>query len=248
MKFATFENDKIEATPGAVGFCAGCGSQLLAKCGPKKIWHWAHKGTRHCDTWWEPETEWHRAWKNKFPKEWQEVPARDADGELHIADVKIPNGFVVELQHSHIPIAEARKRTAFHAPIIWIVDGLRRKTDKKQFEEATSYGRLEYDAASRLHKWRISFFDVRIVNDWYELDAIVAFDFGGDHVWIMAGRDWACGLGFQYKKEKLIEDLLTGVQVPYISLVTNNPRSGKEISRTNTVRNSLLTSPAASKG
>jgi competence protein CoiA len=239
MKFAIFENDRIEATPRAIGFCSGCGSQLLAKCGPKTTWHWAHKGKRHCDTWWEPETEWHRNWKDKFPKEWQEVSARDAKGELHIADLKSPNGFVVEFQHSNIDPEEAKKRTSFYAPMIWIVDGVRRKTDKKQFESAIRHN-LEYDETARLAKWRIPFDDVGIVKDWHELDAIVVFDFGDEHVWIMAGRDWVFGTGFQYKRNQLIDDLLTNSQVPYISFVTKNRDTGNEIARENTVRHSLL--------
>ena len=54
---------------------------MLARCGTKKVWHWAHKGRRHCDHWWENETEWHRDWKNLFLSDWQDVPARDEAGE-----------------------------------------------------------------------------------------------------------------------------------------------------------------------
>lgn len=89
MRFALSEDKRVEATPGAVGLCPGCGAPLIAKCGSKKVWHWAHKGQRHCDDWWEPETGWHRSWKSYFPADWQEVPSRDKAGELHIADVKV---------------------------------------------------------------------------------------------------------------------------------------------------------------
>ena len=46
------------------------------------------KGRRFCDPWWENETEWHRAWKDQFPADWQEIVHHAEDGEKHIADVK----------------------------------------------------------------------------------------------------------------------------------------------------------------
>lgn len=53
------------------------------------MWHWAHKGRLPCDPWWEPETEWHRMWKDYFPSQNQEVVHFDAaTGEKHVADVK----------------------------------------------------------------------------------------------------------------------------------------------------------------
>ena len=81
---------------------------MLARCGSKKVWHWAHKGRRHYDHWWENETEWHRNWKNIFPTDWQEVPARDGTGELHIADIKTPHSLVLEFQHSAIKLDEVK--------------------------------------------------------------------------------------------------------------------------------------------
>ena len=69
-----------------------------SKCGKVKVNHWAHKGNRNCDTWWEPETEWHRSWKNNFASEWQEIILADEiTGEKHIADVRMPDGFVIEI-------------------------------------------------------------------------------------------------------------------------------------------------------
>lgn len=240
MRFAEFENTRIEASPGATGFCPGCGSPLVAKCGSKNIWHWAHRGRRHCDHWWEAETEWHRSWKDKFPLDWQEVSAKDEEGELHIADVKAPKGFAVEFQHSAIQLAEARTRTLFHAPMIWVVDGLRRKTDKVQFDKA-----LRYDRGSEINgrrRWRLSPFDVRLVNEWWDLGVIVAFDFGGDDVWLMTARDWACGIGFWYQKDKLIEHVQLGTPIPHIVFTRKNRRTGKVVERTHTIPHSILPS------
>jgi hypothetical protein len=50
----------------------------------------------------ENETEWHRAWKDQFPPEWQEIVHLAGDGERHIADVKTGDGWVIEFQHSYI--------------------------------------------------------------------------------------------------------------------------------------------------
>ena len=98
MRFATVDGEKTEATSKAKGICLHCGSEMIAKRGRVKVWHWAHKGNYPCDLWLEKETEWHRKWKHQFPKEWQEVSHVDSDtGERHIADVKDPFGLVRHL-------------------------------------------------------------------------------------------------------------------------------------------------------
>jgi len=136
MKFAFVEGIRQEATTGSRGTCPRCGSPTLAKCGMRRLHHWAHVSTAVCDRWWEPETEWHRAWKNLFPTEWQEVHHRAADGEVHIADVKTASGTVVEFQHSTISPQERASREAFYGSMIWIVDGTRLKRDLSSFREA----------------------------------------------------------------------------------------------------------------
>ena len=134
MKFALFNDERIEATKGAKGKCPCCGSELIAKCGEVYAHHWAHK--KKCvDHWWENEKEWHRNWKNQFPKEWQEVIHRDKSGEKHIADVKTSEGWAIEFQHSYLKPEERRSRNNFYNKLIWVVDGMRRKTDVKQFQK-----------------------------------------------------------------------------------------------------------------
>ena len=118
MRFALDDGKRVEASPGAKGRCPGCGDDLIARCGTKMVWHWVHKGQRHCDHWWENETQWHRDWKNQFPTDWQEIAARDEHGELHISDVKTSKGLMVEFQHSYIKPVEARTRTRFHKPYV----------------------------------------------------------------------------------------------------------------------------------
>lgn len=115
MEWARLGFDRIKASPGAVGFCPGCGAQLHPKCGEINVWHWAHAGG-DCDPWHEGETSWHLNWKALFPPDWQEVvmgPRR--------ADIRTPR-FVIELQHSPISPAEIREREEFYGEMIWIFD------------------------------------------------------------------------------------------------------------------------------
>lgn len=137
MKFALINGIRQVAVPDTSGVCPGCNQAVIPKCGEKKVWHWAHKSSRKCDPWWESETEWHRAWKSRFPEPWQEVVHRAEDGETHIADVKTAHGWTIEFQHSYIKPDERRARNAYYQKLIWIVDGTRRKNDAKQF--ATAY-------------------------------------------------------------------------------------------------------------
>lgn len=89
-----------------------------------RLWHWAHHGRRHCDPWWENETDWHRAWKSQFSENCREVVHFDeVTGEKHVADVKTRRGLVIELQHSAMPPEELQSREKFYGHMIWIVDG-----------------------------------------------------------------------------------------------------------------------------
>jgi hypothetical protein len=45
MKFAIVEGNRQEATTGIRGTCPGCGSPMIAKCGIKRLRHWAHVST-----------------------------------------------------------------------------------------------------------------------------------------------------------------------------------------------------------
>lgn len=133
MRFALVNNIRCEASPGMIAFCPGCTQPMTARCGTQRVWHWAHRGSRNCDPWWEPETPWHRGWKDQFPAGWQEVIQRDEAGEKHIADVKTEYGLVIEFQHSHLPIQEKAAREAFHRNMVWVVDGARLKRDRSRF-------------------------------------------------------------------------------------------------------------------
>lgn len=175
MKLANIDGQRREAQPGLSGECRVCGATTIAKCGEKNIWHWAHKGKRKCDHWWENETEWHRNWKNQFPVEWQEVVQIADDGEKHSADVKTDQGWVIEFQHSHIKPEERRSREAFYGNMVWVVDGLRRKYDLKQFMEAVRGG-IQISQEPLVVK--VHPLDGRLVDEWSTSRVPVFFNFG----------------------------------------------------------------------
>ena len=176
MKYAIVEGKKREAYKGARGKCSICNSDLIAKCGHVKINHWAHKGKRNCDIWWENETEWHRKWKNQFPLEWQEIVQNDTTGEKHIADIKTDKGWVIEFQHSFIKPDERNSRNAFYSKLVWVIDGLRRKTDRTQFQKIL-------EESTKAPVGNVDILEVnfpeesRLLKEWLNCGVPVFFDF-----------------------------------------------------------------------
>jgi hypothetical protein len=106
VQYAIVNGERREAVSGARGICPTCGADMLAKCGPRIIHHWAHVGRRNCDPWWESETHWHREWKNLFPENCREINHVAPDGEIHRADIKTPTGIYIEIQHSSMTDAK----------------------------------------------------------------------------------------------------------------------------------------------
>ena len=123
MQLALVNDECVEAFPGGRGVCPICGMEMIAKCGPRIVHHWAHHRPRDCDPWWENETQWHRDWKNLFPIECREVSHTAADGEIHRADIKTPTGIIIEIQHSSMTDAERQSRENFYGNLVWVVDG-----------------------------------------------------------------------------------------------------------------------------
>jgi competence protein CoiA len=176
MKFALVNNARVEATKGAEATCPNCGSKLIAKCGEMRMSHWAHKGERNCDPWWEPETEWHRRWKNAFSIEWQENALFDErTGEKHIADVRTADGLILEFQHSAIAQKERTSREQFYKSMAWIVDGSRLKRDRPRFLKGQSNWRNTGKAGVYL----VSFPEECFPALWLDSAVPVLFDFLG---------------------------------------------------------------------
>jgi len=116
MHWAMYDGVRRVAGPGARAVCPCCQNEVLAKCGEIIRWHWAHRAN-DCDTWHEPESEWHLSWKRKFPNEWQEVVIG-----CHRADVKTPK-LVVELQASSLSAGEIRERERHYGSMVWLLRG-----------------------------------------------------------------------------------------------------------------------------
>ena len=120
MLYAQVNGQKTPATPNSRAICPSCGSEVMAKCGQIKIWHWAHVANdQNCQT--KPETEWHIGWKSLFSKENCEVRITK-DLTTKIADVYTDSGLVVEFQHSTISVEEIQLRESFYNNMIWVFD------------------------------------------------------------------------------------------------------------------------------
>lgn len=224
MRFALVNDEKTDPQPKLHGHCPHCGEEVISKCGRVKIWHWAHKSREVCDPWWENETEWHRAWKDNFPKEWQEISALDPETrETHIADVKTSHGLVVEFQHSPMPPEEMAAREHFYGNMIWIVDGLRSEFDLSYFRLGLGSTPIQTNPLAYGFEW---WGRSRFIHNWSGAKSRVFIDFGnsltkGDPVvWRLIFFDQKANRGAvgPYPKHLLIEAILRGqeIGVPYL--------------------------------
>lgn len=119
MQYAlSINGQRVSATKGDRASCPQCHSDVIAKCGEIVAHHWAHESTLDCDNWWEPESPWHRWWKEGLDPERVEVTMGP-----HRADIQRTNGTVVELQHSQISPEEIMERESFYGDMVWIFDG-----------------------------------------------------------------------------------------------------------------------------
>lgn len=107
--------NRIEPTPNAKAVCTLCGLPLIPKCGPINIWHWSHRA-HDCDPWSEPESDWHRGWKRRVDPDWCEVTLKP-----HRADIRRPDGLVIELQKSSISAVDIAAREAFYGNMWWLL-------------------------------------------------------------------------------------------------------------------------------
>ena len=132
--FEKYEIIKVKAYPEIKDtICPACGEKVIPKCGSIKTWHFAHESLKDCDSFSEPESEWHIGWKNEFPKEQQEVVV-EFMGEKHRADILLENTkqepwgkqnyhLIIELQNSSISLEEVREREEFYDNMIWLFNG-----------------------------------------------------------------------------------------------------------------------------
>lgn len=183
MHFALINNNRVEAQPQLKGLCSCFSKPVIAKCGTRKIWHWAHKNKTECDNWWEPETEWHRTWKNNYPAEWQEISLlNERTSEKHIADVQTSHNLVIEFQHSHIEHQERTSRERFYKNMVWVVDGTRLKRDFPRFLKGKKncFENTIFYATDNPKIFKVDLIDWCFPTAWLESSVPVIFDFRGD--------------------------------------------------------------------
>lgn len=170
MNYAIIEGKRHTPQKGLRGKCIACDNEMIAKCGNIRLPHWAHKGKKHCDPWWENETEWHREWKNLFPEEWREVPCRDVTGEKHVADIKRPDGFYIEFQNSVISKEEVESRNLFYKNLVWVVNGSRSSLDLDKVKTFSKF-------RSKDEIIDVSKVSMRVTKKWKHLAKHIFIDF-----------------------------------------------------------------------
>jgi hypothetical protein len=175
FEFAVVDGERRKAEPGLSGKCCLYGHAMIARCGEHNVWHWAHVGTRICDHWWESQTEWHRAWKNHFPEDWQEIIQRSEDGEKHIADVQTDRGVVLEFQHSFLRRDERESRENFYQKMVWVVNGLRRVRDRSRFFELLVRASI---VKAKPLTFSLPLNKSALLRDWVDSRKQAFFDFG----------------------------------------------------------------------
>jgi hypothetical protein len=220
MQHALVNGEKTEAQPSLRGVCRICGGVTIAKCGQHMVWHWAHKSRAVCDRWWESETEWHRHWKDQFPKEWQEIICHDITGEKHIADIKTPHGTAVEFQHSPLDPEEMRSREAFYGDMIWVVNGTRSELDPGFFRMGIHPKPTAPSPPAHQLDWHGR---GKILLNWSQAEKPVYLDFGQfqegvDLVWRLIMYDGNTKVGFvgPMHKKHFIETILEGGSFPRV--------------------------------
>lgn len=213
MKYALVDGKRNEPAPNMSGNCRVCGADMIARCGKIKVWHWAHKSRRICDSYWEKETEWHREWKNRFPDSWQEAILKDTNtGEKHIADVRTEDGFVLEFQYSHINAKEQEDRERFYRRMVWVLNGVRRKTDYKRFY----IGLEDFISTKQRGIFFVPFPEECFPLSWIDRSVPVFFDFEGaldsnpgitnNAVWgLLPGRQQGKAISLCVSKDQFVE-------------------------------------------
>lgn len=123
MQIAILDEKLVAPAKNLKAKCPLCFGNVIAKCGEINIHHWAHKKHEGCDSWSEPETYWHKSWKECFPIKNREVVI-EKDGKKHFADIYTDQKIVIELQNSSISSQTIREREDFYGSrLLWVING-----------------------------------------------------------------------------------------------------------------------------
>lgn len=173
MLYALIGIERTEAAPGLTASCPCCGGAMIAKCGPQRVFHWAHATKTRCDGSSEPETAWHSGWKGKFHSTWREVISCGKAGEKRIADVRTEHGMTIEFQHSYLKIDERAARERYYENVVWVVDGARLGRDFKRFVK----GRRSFQRLKAPGYYLCPFPNEVFPANWLDCTVPVFFDF-----------------------------------------------------------------------
>ena len=220
MLFGIIDGEKTAATPGTTAVCPSCGRTMTSKCGNINVWHWAHHKDASCDTWYEPETEWHKNWKLLFGKDLTEVVI-SKDGVKHIADVFTKEKVVIELQNSPIEKATIREREIFYGEqMIWVINGKPFKNnfqysrsrsfhlddDDKYFWQSNPLAKKASSIRVSDYKGEYDFHWARAKKSWAGVQREVFIDFGFHFLfWVKEGMGTKKGKGKLITKEMFVK-------------------------------------------
>jgi hypothetical protein len=240
MLFATVNGEKIEATPKITGNCPLCERTVFSKCGEINIWHWAHRKDESCDSWYEPETEWHKNWKLTFGKDNCEIVI-SKDCIKHIADIFTNDKVVIELQNSPIQKPIIRRRENFYGErMLWVING-------KHFKEnfifiSSSTNSIDYHWWEKYVHTKDGIVD-RVTGEiipprkeefifkwswprkcWTDAERHIFIDFGKESLfWVTEGIGTNYGKGKLISKQKFLEKY--GGDINLLSTIIDKPKS-----------------------
>lgn len=121
MQLAHLDNKLISPSKNKVATCPLCNGEVHAKCGVVNIHHWAHR-SKACDNWSEPETYWHKSWKESFPEHFRETVI-EKNGKKHFADLYTDKNVIIELQNSSIKSETIQEREQFYGNrMLWVLN------------------------------------------------------------------------------------------------------------------------------
>ena len=214
----TVNSEKSEAVPNSKGLCPLCERTVFSKCGEINVWHWAHLKDESCDSWYEPETEWHKNWKLAFGKENCEIVI-SKDGIRHIADIVTENKVVIELQNSPIQKHIISRRENFYGErMLWVINGIK---FKENFRNSSflhgkylvnghyyhdPHGIIEIECETAHSKNDVFFSWDWPRKSWSDVQRNVFIDFGEESLfWVKYGMGTKTGIGQQISKENFMK-------------------------------------------
>jgi competence CoiA-like predicted nuclease len=211
--------DGVYRTPFVKGektVCQDCGGVLTSVIPVENVKHWRHRAG-DCDTWSEPEGEWHLSWKEHFDLYSREVSLIDEiTGERHRADIfcklDASQATVLELQHSNISEIERISRESFYGKkhrMFWLIHIHSQKSfNEFSFESALSLSsEVEYaDRNFMIGTWAGRSY--QFIEKWKRSSVHVFFDWKG-YIFYLANNQISKNIGGPFKRGQFAVCALT---------------------------------------